>query len=286
MKHNPSRVYKPALVKVEEDKILLNANLFENYIMAIINNDVVAKLREEALYIYKKSREEPVERLKFAYDETIDKDLRDIKNKPYLFVLGCVMDRQVKAEVAWSIPHKVCAEFKADSFEKLKAIPEDKIVKFFKKDNIHRFDETMGQNFYAAVQRISTHYNGDASLIWADKPSSATVVYRFLCFKGVGIKIATMAANILSRCFKVEFSDMSAIDVSPDVQVCRILYRMGLTESEDRTAAIYKAKEINPPFPGLIDLVCWDYGRNYCHPSKPECQKCPFNNVCSKQGIN
>lgn len=244
-------------------------------------NEIIKKLLDEAQKVYNNKCAEPIEQLTFTKKDEIDKQLRDINHKPYLFVLACVMDRQVKAELAWSIPYKVCEQFNADTFEKIKAIPKEEIVRFFKEKNMHRFDETMGQNFYDAVQRIATHYNGDASLIWANMPSSATVVYRFLCFKGVGIKIATMAANLLTRCYKVKFSDMSAIDISPDVQVCRILYRLGLTESENPTAAIYKAKEINPSFPGLIDSVCWEYGRKFCHPRQPECQNCPFNEVCN-----
>lgn len=251
----------------------------------VAEKEIIKKLLDEAKKVYNDNCAEPIEKVTFTNMDHIDKQLRDIKHKPYLFVLACVMDRQVKAELAWSIPYKVCEHFNADTFKKLQSISKDEIVRFFKENNIHRFDETMGQYFFDAVQRIATHYNGDASLIWANKPSSATVVYRFLCFKGVGIKIATMAANLLTKYFKVEFSDMSAIDVSPDVQVSRILYRLGLTESKDITAAIYKAKELNPSFPGLIDSVCWEYGRNFCHPTQPECTKCPFNKVCCKQGV-
>lgn len=248
-------------------------------------NIIIDKLNQEAQKVYDANCAEPIEQLKFTYDEEMDKELRDITHKPYMFVLACVMDRQMKAELAWSIPHKVCEKFNADTFEKLKAIPEEDIVRFFKEENLHRYDETMGRNFYDAVQRIATLYNGDASLIWKGQNKSATIVYRFLCFKGVGIKIATMATNLLIRCYHINIPDRSAIDVSPDVQVCRVLYRLGLTESEDTTAAIYKAKELNPEFPGLIDSICWEYGRTYCHPNNPECPQCPFNKVCRKQGV-
>ena len=135
---------------------------------------------------------------------------------------------------------------------------------------------------------IKNKYNGDASNIWKDKPSSATVVYRFLEFNGMGIKIATMAANILARQFKIEFSDYYSIDISPDVHVKRVLKRLGyLNENPTIDQIIYKAREINPEFPGLIDYSCWVIGRNYCHETNPNCDKCPLNSECKKQnGIN
>ena len=42
----------------------------------------------------------------------------------------------------------------------------------------------------------------------------------------MGIKIATMNANILVRQFKIEFSDYYSIDISSDIHVRRILKRL------------------------------------------------------------
>ena len=61
---------------------------------------------------------------------------------------------------------------------------------------LHRYPERMSENFYEAVRLIADRYSGDASNIWRGKPSSAEVVYRFLQFRGVEPKIATMATRI------------------------------------------------------------------------------------------
>ena len=40
------------------------------------------------------------EHIEFSYNTKTDKLLNDIENNPHAFVLACLMDRQIKAEVA------------------------------------------------------------------------------------------------------------------------------------------------------------------------------------------
>lgn len=226
----------------------------------------------------------PVRRTVHLVDDKDQNDfLNDIEHVPHAYVLACVMDRQVKAERAWSIPYKIREIIGSFELADLAALSLDEYKKIFSEYTLHRYNEIMADVFYSAVQDIANKYDGDASRIWCNNPSSAKVVYEFLQFKGVGIKIATMAANILARQFKIPFSDYYSIDISPDVHILRVMRRTGLVSpNAELESVIYKARELCPEFPGIIDFSCWEIGRTYCRPSNPNCHACVIRSECKK----
>ena len=207
--------------------------------------------------------------------------LNDIDNYPQAYVLACLMDRQIKAERAWAIPYRIKNIIGSFEINNLAGISLDKYKDIFNTNKLHRYNDTMAGIFYSAVNDIKVKYSGDASQIWSNKPSSAKVVYEFLQFKGGGKKIATMAANILARQFKVPLSDYYSIDISPDVHILRVMRRTGLVSTNaDLDSVIYKARELNPAFPGIIDFSCWEIGRKWCRPKKPNCNDCIIKADC------
>ena len=216
--------------------------------------------------------------------------LCNLKDFPHAFVLGCLMDFQIKAKKAWLIPYKVCIELNAFSMTDLIKIPKNEFERIFKEKRLHRFNEVVAGRFYEAIQKIHNEYADDASNIWKNSPKSADVVSRFRAFEGAGEKIATMAPNILFRRFKVPFADLCGIDISPDVHIRRVFKRMGYVEgglSNSRTnrLVIKKARELYPDYPGIFDIGCWHVGKDFCHPKKqgnPECEKCPLTGECKK----
>lgn len=216
-------------------------------------------------------------------DEGQNTFLNDLENYPHAFVLACLMDRQINAERAWAIPYKIYKEVGTFNIYKLKEKGKEYYKDLFNK--FHIYNNDMAEVFYNGICHIVDKYEGKADKIWNDNPSSATIVYRFLEFDGCGIKIATMAANILARQFKIPMLDYYCIDISPDVHIRRVLYRLGFVEKEaSPDMVIYKARELNPKFPGLIDYLCWEIGRNYCRPKFEDCkcEDCDMNEVCPK----
>jgi len=209
--------------------------------------------------------------------------INDIENYPHAFALGAVMDSQITSERAWYIPYRVMHEIRDFNFGALLNLNLDEIKIMFKKNNLHRFNETMAQNFYLALDRIHNNYNDNASNIWNNNPFSATVVKNFLEFNGAGIKIATMAANILARDFKMPMKDHTCIDISPDVQVSRVFRRIGFVpENISKEILIYTAREIYPEYPGILDIICWNIGKHWCRPENPKCSECYLEDYCPK----
>jgi endonuclease III len=232
----------------------------------------------------KRFRERKTQDVHLVADSKANELLNDIENNPHVYVLACLMDRQIKAERAWNIPLQVFDYFGTHEINKLAEIPLEDYKKVFNGKKLHHFNDMMAEYFYKAILRINETYKGNAAKIWQGKPSSALVVYRFLEFEGCGIKIATMAANLLARLFDVEFSDYYSIEVSPDIHVMRVMKRIGyISQNADREMAIYKARELNPEFPGIIDAFCWDLGTTCCRPVNPKCNECIINNECKKQ---
>jgi len=189
--------------------------------------------------------------------------MNNFEKYPHLFVLGCIMDRQIKAERAWKIPYLIMKDLGGFEFEKLLNFNLDDIEKVFSKNKFHRFNEQMANNFYNAIQKINNEYGGDASNIWKNNPFAASVVRKFLEFDGVGQKIASMATNILVREFKIPIKNLSAIDISTDTHVINMMKKLGFASNDaSREYIIFRAREFYPEYPGILDIGLFQMGRN------------------------
>jgi endonuclease-3 len=216
-----------------------------------------------------------------------DKDaaalINDLKFHPHAFLFGCLVDRQVRAERAWKVPATIRERLGSFEVADLHTLTEAQWLKLMRKPSpAHRLPEAMATVLFRATDRIVHQYEGDASLIWKRMPESATVVRRFLEFYGAGPKIATMATNILVRNFHVPLSDHRYIDISADVQVRRVMARLGfVNDGSNAEIVTWAARELNPHFPGIFDLPLWEIGREVCRPKIPLCGSCRMNRLCA-----
>lgn len=219
----------------------------------------------------------------FAYDPAADAILNDIDQHPQAFVLGCLANRMGKAQQAWKVPLRLRERFGTLDIAALARKTEADWLRVARRPTpIHRRPELIANVLRLGVQRLQDSYEGDAARIWDGTPPSATVVRRFLEFHGVGPKIASMAANILVRQFKIPLRDYYFIDVSVDVQVRRVMTRLGFVpEGASDELLIYAARETHPEFPGIFDLALWKIGKNVCTKTAPHCDACPLAELCA-----
>jgi len=221
----------------------------------------------------------------FTGNADADRLLNDLEGHSHLFVLAALMDRQIRADRAWIIPFTIGQRIRDVSMRGFARLRPGTIRRHMTNPHpLHRFPDEMARTFHEGVQRIVRQYDGDASHIWAKKPSSAEVVYRFLQFRGARPKIATMATNILARDFKVPLRDYYSIDISADVHVRRVFARLGLTPGDATPdLVVYKARALYPEFPGLMDGPAWEIGRTWCHPREPKCGECYMEKLCPRE---
>jgi endonuclease III len=213
--------------------------------------------------------------------------LNNIEDYPHMFVLACLMDRQYPAAKCWFIPYRLAKDHNVQTFHfvELQNIPQTRIQHWMSNPPQHRFHKDMADVLHKGIHKITSDYSGDASLIWRHSLNATVIVDEFYGFHGVGDKIASMATNILYRHFKLEMTNISAIDVSADVHTVRVFKRLGLIpantpKSDEKRRVIQAARTYNPNYPGVFDFPAWDLGYSICHEQNPNCKQCPLNQQC------
>lgn len=213
-------------------------------------------------------------------DSLVWKIVSDLEKNPHLFLLACIAMRQVRSERAWAIPLHIKKSLGTLSFSKLLELTETKWSEILRGTG-HRYYKQLARDYPLALQKIQNEYKSRADNIWNDFPSSYTVIIRLRDFSGIGPKIAAMTLDLLVRNFKVQLSDYSALDIAADIHVRRVMHRLGLIPRSDWSdIAILTAREMNPEYPAIFDSLFWNVGRDFCHPTKPDCAPCCLRQYC------
>ncbi|MFZ1704214.1 MAG: hypothetical protein WAT79_07695 [Saprospiraceae bacterium] len=225
----------------------------------------------------------PKQTIPFTNNEDWNIKLSDLCNYPHLFVLGCISDKQIKADRAWRIPMIIGEQIGSHEFSAFRDLTFGELEKLFQSLRLHIYNNRISKEYFMGIKRISEVYEGRANFIWEETNSSTSIFIKFLNFEGIGQKIASMAVNSLYRDFKINIDNPQWIDVSPDRHVVRVFKRTGLVEnSASKEVIIWKAKELYKEYPGVFDLSCFLIGRETCHVTNPNCTNCIIHFECPK----
>ena len=167
----------------------------------------------------------------------VEDDARDLVNDleryPHAFVPACIADRQVRPDIAWSLPHAIREAAKDFEFDTLLELQES-LWAFVLASSGHWLSTELKRDLPAAIQHIGGRYGGDASRIWANGSSGAAVARTFLAFDGVATKIANMAVNILIRDVGIHLTRPMP-DIAVDTHVLRVVEPLGLLDRLEHT---------------------------------------------------
>ncbi len=135
----------------------------------------------------------------------------------------------------------------------------------------------------AAYRMVST-YDGDPRRIWAVAPEHVASIYdRMRDFDGIGDALAKMGQFIVVRNYGAAGGRKSQhlMSIKPDILVRRILFRMGITSSENIATTVAEVAALHLRRPADFDAALWNAGREYCFNTSPACDKCPLSTACT-----
>ncbi|HEY3317301.1 MAG TPA: hypothetical protein VGK50_02595 [Coriobacteriia bacterium] len=206
-----------------------------------------------------------------------------IKSSPNAFLLGVLFTQGIPAERAWAGPSLLAQRLGHLDLRRLAAEPDAVEGAFAGPPCLHRFKHTLPRWVSAAAGKLLAEYGGDASRIWAKGSRVTEVTERLSAFPGIGRKKAAMAVEILTRHFGVELEGRECGSVAYDVHVRRVFLRTGLAEVDTPEAIERAAAEACAEAPGTLDLPAWLVGREWCRPSRPDCDACPLGEECARR---
>ena len=136
------------------------------------------------------------------------------------------------------------------------------------------------------AKKIVVKYGSDVRNVWNVRPEDVNqIYYRFMEFSGIGHALASMAQFILVRSMGVAggVKNREQMKVKPDEHVRRVLYRLGISGSQDPESTKQDAEGLNLKSPADFDWAIFNIGREYCRPRSPKCSDCPLCDVCEKR---
>lgn len=193
------------------------------------------------------------------------------------FFLACILDYQIRAEVAWGNARRLAEEILGDPNDLWECITSNSNSQWMSKKkeySLHHFS-IAHERVWRIGNEIVTRYQGDARNIWKNQKTS-TVLDR-LNEMSVGEKISQMIVGALYDTGQISEPG----DVKADIHVTRVLGRVLVGDKLSPDKAIEITREMNHENPWLLDRPLYLIGKEYCKESDPRCYECYLSNECA-----
>lgn len=142
--------------------------------------------------------------IRFTEDEEANRLLAE---DPNAFLIGVVLDQQIKTEKAFAGPAELRRRLGHLDPAKIAEMDQDEFLEIFRdKPAIHRFPASMGKRVQDACRTLVEDWQGDASAIWQDAPDAKTAMKRLSRLPGVGKAKQQLMVMLLGRYYGVELA--------------------------------------------------------------------------------
>ena len=227
---------------------------------------------------------------------------RMTKRRANRFFVGVILDQRQKLERAWDAGRHFCDRFDhADLWGQI-ANTDIRTLRRISSEgfgdgwrgwtgsyaglNVNKFPSWVKEG----ARLIVRNYGGDVRNIWRGvRPEEVGTIYdRFFEFPGIGDALAKMAQFALVRGYGVGGGEKNKtrMQVKPDIHVCRVTYRAGLTSKPTPRVVASEIGRLPLDSPADFDLAVLFIGRDFCHPTEPDCTHCPIGKVCRRVDIS
>ncbi|MHC4395922.1 MAG: DNA-directed RNA polymerase subunit beta [Planctomycetota bacterium] len=161
----------------------------------------------------------------------------------------------------------------------------------------------------AFCKLIMKSYDGRVEAFWENR-TAEEVTKQFGDISAVVPKLkSSLVKKLQSKSdvlpYAVEFPDAGNIDISVDINVCRVMTRLGLISNPKIKASILErlkggkeptktqkeavceaARQLHPAGPWELDASLQQIGEELCRKERPDCEHCPLNRWCLKLGVS
>ena len=206
-----------------------------------------------------------------------------VQSNPFAFLIAVAFDQGMPWQEAWQIPTEIKRRGKLDP-KRMASMSQAELIDLLESlPRRPRWGTKNGARTLSdAACLVYERFNGEAEAIWTNS-SPAEVQRTLRGIHKIGRGIASMATRILHDDFGFFRGQERQIDVKPDTHLIRVFQRLGFIDSDSEKEAVSAARHINPEFPGALDLPAWWVGNRWCHPTRPDCARCPLTKVCPKR---